>query len=336
MTLQELKIKIDNDGKKYGRIMITNGVFGEIEDSHPCAGIIELPILHPPEGGTFVKYYGCSYLFKGEVNEQKVRGMEQAKSNISTLPYVMRKSVLYSLAIVLRFVFQRKKCINDLHIFFEEIRWKTMRHVSPPTKHLNQFALEIRRAMNVAVKKEFRIEEEFDLFNNTHPMTDIKFTVFDLAGFITKITAFVTLIMQMDCAYRFPLQDILGEKDTENAKKSGYGEVMRLCDIMIERQTNLIPVEGVSERTGGVPYKFKFLKRMLQCVLITSPTIRRILQNFLVELDEKKVALDEDDWYFCLQRDTHNYRGWSLADRLKEKEWIDKEKGHIILEFTKK
>ncbi len=55
-----------------------------------------------------------------------------------------------------------------------------------------------------------------------------------------------------------------------------------------------------------------------------------------MELDTKKVGLDEADWYFCLRRNTHNYRGIPLPERLAELERIDAERKHMYVKVEYK
>lgn len=325
------------------------GIFGELAD---CSGICEEIIdtdeklkkygLDPAEGGTFLKIVGCSYLYKGNPEQWRVFGMEQAKSNISTLPReIIAESRLYSAAIALRFLFQRRKFIHDLHVFFNEIRHKTIRHVSPPEIRLNQMTREIRQAMDKVVKKEFKIDPAFDLYNATPD--DLKFSDIEPAALIVKMVVFGTLIMEFDGAYRFPTQDMLGETDKENAQRSGAREMLRLLDLMIERNINLTPIPpemlptipGITDRTSGVPEKFRFIKKAMRILFFLSSQSRRIIRNFLLELDIDKVKLDDADWYFCLRRNTHNYRGVPITERLKELARIDRERGHqyVKIEF---
>ncbi len=334
-----------NGGKPISvQLYFMHGIFGELPD---CNGIAQEIIdndeklakwgLDPKEGGTFIKLVGCSYLYEGNPKQEKVFGMEQAKSDISTLPRdIVGKSVLYSGAVALRFLLQRKKLIHDLHVFFSEIKHKTVRHVAPPEIRQKKCVREIRRAMDVALKRALGIDPSVDLLEGVHLHND-KHTKLELAAAIAKATLFVTTMMELDGAYCFPTQDALGEKDTENARRSGYAEAMRLFDVMIARQKNLTPVPGISDRVSGVPFKFIFIKRVVRAALILSPTMRRIAREFLVELDAKKVGLSEANWYFCLRRNTHNYRGMALPLRLLELERIDRERGHqyVQIEFIK-
>lgn len=333
-----------NQGKPVTvQVYFLTGIFGELEN---CNGVAEEVIdtdeklakygLDPKEGGTYIKLIGCSYLYKGNPEQSKVFGMEQAKSNISTLPRdIIARSWLYSAAVGLRALFRPRRFVNDLHVFFGEIKHKTIRHCTPPEIRLAKFTREIRRAMDVALRKELKIDPALDLYNSEPSV--VKYTDVDLAGMITKAVAFVTLMIEQDGAYRFPMQDMFGELDKENAARSGAREMIRLANLMVERNTNLTVVPGISDRTEGVPHKLKFIRNVLRALFWLSPLARRITQTFLLELDVEKVALDDADWYFCLRRNTHNYRGVPLPDRLRELEMIDKLRGHsyVKIEFVK-
>src|SRR3990167_10227609 len=91
-----------------------NGIFGELAE---CNGVAEEVIrteeqfkkygLDWTKGGTYVKILGCSYLYKGDPQQQRVFGFEQAKSNISSLPrHIIGPSFFYSAAVLLRAVLQ--------------------------------------------------------------------------------------------------------------------------------------------------------------------------------------------------------------------------------------
>ena len=240
-------------------------------------------------------------------------------------------------ALLLLFVFGRKHLIDYMHRYFQSIKYHSIRLYSPAENRLGRPVREIRRAMEVALRKEFNIPADVNLNDLAPSHYALKpIAKYDLAGLITKMTAFATLIMEMGCAYRFPLQDILGEVDRDNAVKSGRQEVLRLFKLMEQRQTNLTVVPGISDRTQGIPEKFRFLRKLVSIAMALSPRARRIAQTFLIELDTEKVGLDDSDWYFCLRRNTHNYRGWDLPARLAELDRIDEEKKHQYIKFEYK
>lgn len=331
----------ENGGKPVTvSVYLIQGIFGELPN---CHGVAEAVLdndealkkygLDPAEGGTFIKILGCSYLYKGDPKEERTFGIEQGKSMISDIPRdIIAKSVVYQLAVGFRFLFQRKKLIHDIHNYIESIRYRTIGRHGMADIRYNRYSKEIWRAMDIALKRELKIDPALNLYADCPPHM-VKYSDVELAAVITKIARFGTLIMELDGAYKFPTQDTLGEKNTANAKRSGWREMLRLMDLLIERNTNLTIVPTISDRTEGVPNKFRFIKKVLRVLYFFSPMARRITQTFLVELDEKKVGLDEADWYFCLRRNTHNYRGVPLPLRLIELDRIDKERGHQYVQI---
>ena len=296
-------------------IYYLHGIFGELDN---CNGVGEY-LIFPAAGGCFMKIVGCSYLYKGNPQQAKVFGLEQAKSNVSTLPReIIGKSILYSGAVALRCLLQRKKFIHDLHVFMEEIRWKTLRHHSIPESQTNNYSRELRRAFDVSLKKLFKIDPERDLCNTTHP-ENIRFEKIEIAALIAKIVAFMAQFIELDCAYRFPVQDVFGEMNVEWAREDGVKEFMRLLDIYCERGVKL-------------QNRIKFIRKVLKVYLLVSPQSRQIINAFMQEVDPSKIALDEADYYFCLRRNTYNFRGKTLEERMEELKVIDKEKNHKYIE----
>jgi hypothetical protein len=123
-----------------------------------------------------------------------------------------------------------------------------------------------------------------------------------------------------DGAYRFIVQDLFGEldKNFDNVRT----EVLRLIDLVISRES------------CGLAEKFKVIRKLAYWVLLI-PKYRRITSRFLREIDIDKVELTEADWYFCLARKGYNFCGSSYEERLKLKNELDKQKGHIILTLQK-
>lgn len=328
------------DGKPFiGELYFIQGVYGEFPD---CYGFAEevldtdeklkkygiIPGAEAHQGGTYIKLIGCSYLSKGNPIMAHVYGIEQAKSMIShVLREIVGRSVLLTGALGLLFVFARKRFIHYAHQYIDSIKYHTMRLYTPAPERMNRSTKEIRRAMDAAIRVEMGLAPDVDLYEMKPPA----YSKLELASLISKATAFLTLIMQLDGAYRYPAQDMLGEIDKVNANQSGRKEMLRLLDLMIERNTNLTPVPGVSIRTEGVPAKFKFVRRLLSIFLLLSPRARRIVQNFLLNVEVDLVGLDDADWYFCLRRDTHNYRGWTLEQRLAEWKRIDEKLDHFYI-----
>jgi hypothetical protein len=245
--------------------------------------------------------------------------MEQAKSNISALPRdIVGGSWLLSGAVALLFIFRRKKFWHFMHIFFEEIKNKTMRHIGQPYIRYNAYVKELARAFDVALKKQYNIPKELQLVA-ADPLAS-KYSRLQPAIVFTKIVAFLCMVIEYDCAYRFPTQDVFGSVDKEAARKNPRKEFLRLLDLYIERGVKLGP-------------RIVFIRKVMNLFMMVSPSTTRLIGEFLVELDLDKVRLDEADWYFCMRRDTYNYGGLTIEERLKMVDKIDREKGHYFVKF---
>lgn len=309
-------------------VYLLYGVYGELPG---CEGLAEDLIntdeklkqygLDPVEGGTFIKLIGCSYLYKGDPATEKVKGIEQAKSNISVLPRrIIGASIVLSSALAFLYAFFRKRFWWYVFIFADEIRMKTVRIHDIPEARYNKCEKEIKRAIDVAIRKVFKIAPDENLVEDLD-IERIKRNPMPYA--IARFVKFFTLFINLDAAYRFPTQDMLGELKKENAKRSGLKEAMRLLDIMVERTTTDLSV------------KFRHVKRMLWMAMLINPKMRKLIREFLLELNIEKVGLDEADYYFCLRRTSYNYKGKTLDQRLRELYLIDKEKEHqyVNIEF---
>lgn len=317
-----------NEGKPvHMNVYLLYGVYGELPG---CEGLAEEVIntdeklkkygLDPAEGGTFIKLMGCSYLYKGDPATDKVKGIELAKRCVSVFPRrIIGRSVVLTAALGFLYIFFPKRFWDYACIFAEEIKMKTIGIYGIPEERYNKAEKEIKRAMDVALKDEFNIAPEEDLVNEGDW---VKMEKNFMAYALAKLTAFFALFINLDAAYRFQTQDMLGETNKENARRSARKETIRLLNIMISRTTTTIDE------------KFRHVRNALGAAMLFSPRLRRIIQKFLLEINVEKVGLDEADYYFCLRR-TSNYRGFPLAERLRQLYLIDKEKGHqyVNIEF---
>ena len=78
--------------------------------------------------------------------------------------------------------------------------------------------------------------------------------------------------------------------------------------------------------------KIIFVKKAVK-VLRYLPMFRRIVGRFLNELDPSKLEISEDDWYFCLNKHHYNFRGLTHKERIAIRDKLDKERGHIKVNF---
>lgn len=319
---QKLEQRLLKDLQKHGNLVIIAGAFGDIAN---CEGVAEERI-HPPEGGTLTKLYGCSYLFKGYPSVEIVEGNGLAKAMISVIPRdIIGKSIPIMLAFGVVYSFMRKKFWHLVNIYISTIYFHGVYKLEYPENHFNKMTREIKRASNVVLDKMLKLknipESKVSLLNYdyTFPIdTEIR-KKREFIEIIAKLIEFICLFLEFDNAYRFRIQDVFGEIDKVGVMKSISKEFNRIMRIGIYRENKEI----------GITYKWKFLKVFITLVLFFDKDIRYYVKELFLELNLEQVKLDEDDWYFCLNRIGYDFKGWTYENRIKEKKRIDKEKGHF-------
>jgi len=281
-------------GKK---LRIVVGAYGDMDD---CVGLVE-DIIHPPEGGTFTKFYGCSYLFKGYPNVRIVELLDAPKDMFSSIPKLIGSMPfwlkVFSLVLFLFLKLTARKFLTRVLGTYVAIAH------NPIKKYLFSLRMycasigEIYRTLTVVIGRRGKI----------------------IKTILLMIRDIGCMALQNDTAYKFRVQDILPEVNVEALKENPIKEIRRVINIFIER-----------EKTKGMDVRWAKLGKMIIFWLRVSPKARRLLVEFFSEIDLEKVKLDEADWYFVLKREQYDFRGISLEERLKIKERIDKEKGHQI------
>jgi len=184
----------------------------------------------------------------------------------------------------------------------------------------------IRGVINSAIvdrldKKGIKVEE-YKISGKNHPET-IGNVEENFAESIANIGDFIALFLEYDNAYRFRLQDILVLKSNVAARKNIKKEVSRLFDILIERETS-----------GPQAEKWEKTRKII-LLLLRLKIFREYFTSILINIHPAEVMIDENDWYFCLRRKSFNFKGKTLEERLKIKDEIDKEKGHIFIQIPK-
>lgn len=277
---EELRIAISKHIAENGSIKLDENVFG---DDYNCGGYEE-EIIKPTDGGTFTKFYGCSYLFKGEIDNEIIDKLAPVKRCI-----VATISVLSSFPFIL---FVPLLILWKERVLASSIRWIVRIYRADAIK---------KQLPNIRFNGvEREVLRVFSIFSERTKDEYYKNEIIDL-GYL------VAMILQFDSAYRFPFQDAFNK------------------DIRVFMRTLL-------ERENGIRIKWVWIDRILKIVLL-SPKIRRFVNEFLGEFNEKEIRLDEADWYYCLRRHRYNYGGLTYEERMKIKDSIDKQKGHVVLDI---
>lgn len=316
----------ESSGTTVQTIGLVVGAFGDMDE---CEGLLER-VITPPEGGTFMKFVGCSYLFKGFPMNQFVENLGLAKALISFLPRVIiLKSFLFTTSFILLFFFARRRLIHYLNLFIGMIYDRTVIRTHMNEKRYNPFTKELRRATELVLNKEYIVKKsliDYSAIEMKDNEGNFNVRNLELSVLMAKITYLIYFFLEHDNAYRFRVQDILELVNKENVRKNIVAEIDRLFRVLIERE----------HPSYGERAKWIALRRIAINFLRFNSMARRIVKNILLEIDIEKVKLDEADWYFCLRRKTYSFRGVPLELRLREKVLIDKEKGHTIPKFIYK
>lgn len=293
--------RLHRDIKEKGKIMLIASIFGDIEW---CDAYLE-EIIRPPEGGTFMKLYGCSYLYKGYPDKETVERVDLIKRVFMASVRLLNKSP-FRYFVSIMFLLFRKRVIKNLIYWFVNIFEQYLGKIQLPLKEFNVFPRELIR---VGLKLAEDVSDEPSKF------PDAGQTYRDR---IQRLVYCFAMIMEYDNAYRWRVQDILGNLDKDNLKKNPTKEIKRLFNIFIERDF-------------GIQDRIILIRKIVLFLLYVNKKFRTLATQFLMELDIDKVKLDEADFYFCLMRKSYNYRGLNFSSRMKIKDSIDKERGHIII-----
>lgn len=289
-----------------GQVLIVNGAIGDMEG---CTGILEKVITN--DDSVYCKWFGCSYLFKGYPDRAIVEGLGLAKAMISAIPReLIEKSFWSKFALVMMFLFQRRKFIHLCHVWFNTIYTNEVLKSGSNPQRYGRSVKELRRAVYAVLNADYDLlHGDFQAMNKD-----------EVKELIAKVTEFVCLFIELDSAYRFRIQDAFGNLDKAAVKKDVVKEMRRIFNLMLER-----------EKPTGIRHKISSAANLCILFLRLSKGAREWTRNLLLELDIEKLRLDEDDWYFCLRRDNYNFEGVPLENRLALKKWLDDIKGHVML-----
>jgi len=118
----------------------------------------------------------------------------------------------------------------------------------------------------------------------------------------------LTMIIEIDTAYRYRFQDLISELNQNNLDGFGiFKEVNRLLKVFRSR-----------EKMGYISGKIGQMKWLLFAVMIFSPSTRKLIRDILKELDLDELKFSQEDNYWINQiRADYKFKGLSLKERHK-------------------
>jgi len=103
-----------------------------------------------------------------------------------------------------------------------------------------------------------------------------------------QIRDILCMHLEFDNAYRYRFQDCIGELDKKNLKKNPIKEMLRMFDVVSEREVH----QEVKDSWTLTKWMIEYLR--------FDKTIKKILLNYLLNLDVEKCKLSKEDTPYCL------------------------------------
>ena len=274
---------------------VTRGAYGSTP-GHINDGVIER-IIEPPGGGTLLKFIGCSYLFKGSVDENLVEILEFPKRMLRNLIETANRHKVLLLLLLFK---KTRLAVGEYYL--RNVYLKAF------TKHLflgeSKYCVSVRELWRTMTLFIGRVKDE------------------RTQNVLFELRNIVCMVLEFDIAYRFIAQDILPLIDKRALKENPYREIGRMFNILYERSIHRGEKIVRDERWRRI--------KKTALLLLRLKSIKKLVVEFLLELDLNKIKLDNADYYFCLLRDHYDFRGNSLKERLRQKRMIDRQKHHFI------
>lgn len=148
--------------------------------------------------------------------------------------------------------------------------------------------------------------EEFVLLPQHLPRAVKEFVrVMEACGAHERLIDAVSVILDQDLNYRWPLQDVLQEIDKASFLKHPAFGVWKLVKTLSERWD------------GSQRAKIRSIGRLMAIFVIVSPKLRRIVKQAITELAIESIRLDQTDLYNCLLQQGYDYLGKNYEERAK-------------------
>lgn len=270
--------------------------FGPEEDGYSDGYIDSVTV--GKDGGTFTKLYGCPFKIKGMSPKNVVFGLRLAKHMFSGFPKsIVKHSKLVTLALGLTWLFNRRGFLNILCDLMHAIDHKTVEHLTYSKKLKSQWPDNWYNDM------EKEIERCLLLASKGEGLWEKFFKMF---------ARFIKIFLYIDNTYKSRVQDGL----------YGAGNIKQVLNTLYSRE---VKDQGSTGRTWWI-YRIA-----LSFMFITSPALRRIEKRFFENLDQEKVKMDLDDWYFACTYKSYNFRGLPLEVRREERKKLNAEYSVVML-----
>ena len=289
--------------EEINKIAVENGIFGPFKQMRDIdgPGIGNAAIVEreerPKEGGIYVYLYGYKYPYKGIPYDSTVQSFRVTKKIfLFALHSFNNKITMGAIGLVLilpKFI-SRKIIESTVNFIYSLVEWLIVNDLMKPERYCN-CVRELYRTFDVLIKKE-------------------KEPVIKKA--LTLLRDVFCLFIEQDSAYKFRFQDIMAEVNVDKIRNENEmkEEIRRIIGILKQRE--LFPVFA--------EHKWATIEKVLYPSLIIG-SIRKLIYDFVKEVDFNKLKPDRGDWYYDTLRLDYDFGGKRLEERIRERRWMDRE-----------
>ena len=123
-----------------------------------------------------------------------------------------------------------------------------------------------------------------------------------------KIREIICFILEFEMAYRYRVQDILSEINYITLRIKPRKEILRLLDILIERE----------HYKDTMAKKWIMIKGLFNIILILNPNLLKLIQKILTEINPLEVMFSKEDIYWTNQYVDYSFRGLTTKERSED------------------
>lgn len=248
-----------------------------------------------PEG-MFAYLVGYKYPYKGVPQDRVLQNTAIFKrSLVATGILLLSKPIVYLLPFFL--FLPRKKTMRKL------VEWAASISRTAYTQHADtrKMCRSVRELVRVftPLVKELRGEEERD-------MKDLVLSL--------------SYVLEVDNAYRYRMQDVLGNLDKEALRKDAKKEILRLMNLGLQRERAIYSPEQRKTITApDLATKWRSMSYAVKAIALFYPSFMVRMAELLLEMDVEEIKMDEGDWYYACERWDYEFGGLSYEERLRLK-----------------
>lgn len=240
-------------------------------------------VTFPPEGGALTYLARYDEPFRGFPLHDTVQSIDELKKLAKIilqkfLPYIKRASLWrkFTLLLALPHLTKLAEC------YLLAYHWHVKRYRLKPYMYCQSL-----RELWDTINRAKEIENE-----------ELREAIRDL----------MCMFLEFDNAYRFRFQDIVSELDKAALKKNTTKEILRLIDLLIERE---VWEEGKTRMAD----KWKMMRELVHLFLLISPQKRRAIRDIILRADIEKIKPTKEDRYYCEFRKDYKF-GFMIKENI--------------------